>query len=132
MYKFGSDEGFRSALATWAYFTIIFFGVGMRADLSILLGFLAGLAVWNIVGYLKAEKLPDESPKPAEKAPEPSVIQEVGTRIFDRLRRPSRSNPDGAANTSPIQPAETRWRSIGLRRPPKRYLGGKRPRRIGR
>ncbi|HEY9642689.1 MAG TPA: hypothetical protein V6C57_19535 [Coleofasciculaceae cyanobacterium] len=133
MYKFESDEGLRKGLATWAYFILFFFFVGLRADLCILLGAIAGLAVWNIVGYLQAEELPAPDPAKAEEEPQPSVFRQVGTRVFDRFRRSrltDNERPD--VISTPRETGPRRGRVIGLRRPPKRYLGKRPPKRIGR
>jgi hypothetical protein len=134
MYKFESDEGFRAGLATWGYFVLFFFFVGLRAELCIVLGAIAGFAVWNIVGYLQAEELPAPDPAKVEEEPQPSVFRRVSTRVFDRFRR-SRSTDNERSDVIPDPARETgsrRGRVIGLRRPPNRYLGKRPPKRIGK
>jgi hypothetical protein len=135
MYKFASNEGFRAGLATWAYFVLIFYLLsGLRAELCVVLGAVAGLAVWNIVGYLKAEKLPDEPAQPDSEAAQPGVIRRVGSRLFDRFRGSPAADQSNEPDVLPPpgQAPTGRWRTVGLRRPPKRYIGRRPPRRIGR
>ncbi|NJR64616.1 MAG: hypothetical protein HC772_03675 [Leptolyngbyaceae cyanobacterium CRU_2_3] len=138
MYKYESDDSFRAGLATWGYFILIFFFVGLRADLSILLGALAGLAVWMMVRYLKAEALPAPDPKieaaEAEEKPQPSIFRRVGTRVFDRFRR-SRLTDNDQSDVTPADQAKQgsrRGRVIGSKRLPQRYIGKRPPKRIGK
>ena len=125
MYKFASDEGFRSGLATWLIFILLFVLAGLRAELCIVLGAMAGLAVWNIVGYLKAEEVKAD-PKPEVAEPQPSVFRNVGTKLFDRIRRPTGEREAEGGQTGQV-PGR-----IGVRRPSKRYIGRRPPKRIGK
>ncbi|HEY9625878.1 MAG TPA: hypothetical protein V6C84_01120 [Coleofasciculaceae cyanobacterium] len=127
MYKFASDEGFRSGLATWLIFILLFVLAGLRAELCVLLGAMAGLAVWNIVAYLKAEEVKAD-PEPEVAEPQPSVFHNVGTKLFDRIRRPS---PTGESEAEGGQTGQASGR-IGARRPSKRYIGRRPPKRIGK
>ncbi|MBW4661981.1 MAG: hypothetical protein KME15_25250 [Drouetiella hepatica Uher 2000/2452] len=129
MYKFASDDGFRAGLTAWLIFILLFLLAGFQAELCILLGAMAGLAVWNIVGYLKAEEVKaDAEPETPEQ--QPSVFRQVGSRVFERIRRPSLTKED-----APDAPADTGRGSTaqrGLRRSSKRYIGRRPPKRIGK
>lgn len=127
MYKFESDEGFRAGLSAWGYFIILFyFFAGFKAELAILLGAFGGLAVYNIAGYVQAEKI-EEEPKPATATPQRSVIHRVSRNVFDRFV-PRKADEPGEIPDAASRPER---RSFGSRRP-RRFIGRRPPRKIGK
>ena len=130
MYKFASDDGFRAGLAVWLMFIPLFLLAGFRAELCVFLGAIGGLAVWNIVGYLKAEEVKADA-KPETPEQQPSVFRQVGSRVFDRIRRPSPTSENPSEASAP-EAGRGSGMQIGLRRPPKRYIGRRPPKRIGK
>jgi hypothetical protein len=80
MYKYDSEKGFSAALRMWLLSLIVLALLGVRAELSILFGAIAGAAVWLIVSYWKFLPIPKDSQDPKPVEPSPSV--------FTRLRLP--------------------------------------------
>jgi hypothetical protein len=131
MYKFASDEGFRSGLMAWVFFLLLFLLAGFRAELCILFGAMAGLAVWNIIGYVQAEEVTAD-PEAEATEPQPSVFRQVGIRLFDRIRRPVLPK-ETESEESPSQASRgSGGLRIGSKRPSKRYIGRRPPKRIGK
>ncbi|NJO42146.1 MAG: hypothetical protein HC769_25340 [Cyanobacteria bacterium CRU_2_1] len=105
-FKLKSDEGFPVGLGTWVLFILIFWGLGLPATLMILLGAIAGAAVWLIVSYLRADKIEEEKPE------EPPEALKPVDQWFNQLRLP------GFTSRLPNL----------VRRKPIRRLGGRRDR----
>lgn len=83
MYKYKQEEGFNGGLIIWAVFILVFALLGVPAALCILLGAFGGGAVWLMIAYWRAEKLPEEAAKP-EQQEQPDVIRPV-RRLFERV-----------------------------------------------
>jgi hypothetical protein len=86
MYRFPSDIGFQAGLRVWIVFILLFWLLRFRAELAILLGAVAGLAVGYIVTYWNAQKLPDTPSKPVE-TPDNPLFRQVTSRLTQQFRR---------------------------------------------
>jgi hypothetical protein len=133
MYRLASEAGFQAGLRVWIVFLVVFWILGTRAEISIFLGAIAGLAVRTIVAYSKAQKVPEDVSIPAP-VPSDNLFTRVGDRLVGRIRRPGEkqnpaaSEPDNDA-LSPGLPPRSEFSLKRKRR--SRWFTAKPPRRIG-
>lgn len=80
-YKLKTDEGVQGALVISAVFILVLALLGIPAWLCILFGLCGGAAVWLMIAYWRAEKIPEDKTKPAQQE---EVIKPV-KRVFERL-----------------------------------------------
>ena len=97
MYDFDQVEGaVEAGLRVWVTFILIFWIAGMRAELCIFLGAIAGVATWQLVRYWKVEKV-DLPPKAEKQTSEAPLIGSLG----QVLRRPAERFWTGAGSKFP-------------------------------
>jgi hypothetical protein len=89
MYKFKTKEGQEAGLRVWVAFILGFWVAGVRAELCIFLGAVAGLATSYLVSAWGAEKV-DPKPAPPPKPPAPtalSPLEQVFRKPAERFRK---------------------------------------------
>lgn len=86
----GDQDGFEVGIKIAILFIVVFFLLGLRAELCILLGAVGGLAAAQVTTFAKQDKPIEPTPTPDEPStvgPFGQVSRQVGTRLFGGLRK---------------------------------------------